>query len=50
VQIVKHRQGHKLEAVAIAKAHGSWRRLQQALDELGYQVPSKSDNREHVIR
>ena len=42
MQIVKHRQGDKLEAVAVAKAHGSWRRIQQALDELGYQVPNPS--------
>jgi hypothetical protein len=42
VQIVKHRQGNQLAAVAVAKAHGSWRRIQQALDELGYQVPNTS--------
>jgi ribosomal protein L37AE/L43A len=32
--VVKHRQGNKLAAVAVAKAHGSWRRIQPALDEL----------------
>jgi hypothetical protein len=26
----------------VAKAHGSWRRIQQGLDELGYWVPNPS--------
>lgn len=42
VQIVKRRQGNKLEAVTVAKAHGSWRRIQQALEVLGYQGPNTS--------
>ncbi len=28
--------------MTVAKAHGSWRRIQQALDELGYRVPNTS--------
>ncbi len=42
MQIVKHRRSNKLEAVAVVKAYGSWRRIQQALDDLGYQVPNTS--------
>lgn len=42
VQIVKHRQGHKLDSVEIRYTHGSRRRIQQALDEMGYKVPNTS--------
>ena len=42
VQIVKHHQGKKLESVAVCKAHGSWSRIQKALDSLGYTMPNTS--------
>lgn len=42
VQIVKHRSGYRLEQVEIRYAHGSKKRIEQALDRLGYQVPNTS--------
>ena len=42
VQVVKHRQGKKLESVDICKAHGSWSRIQKALDSMGYNMPNTS--------
>ena len=42
VQIVKHRSGYHLEQVEIRYAHGSKKRIGQALDRLGYQVPNTS--------
>jgi len=42
VQILKHRQGARLQEVEIRYTHGSQKRIQQALDELGYQVPNTS--------
>lgn len=42
VQIVKHRQGRQLKQVEIRYAHGSRRRIDQALDKLGYSVPNTS--------
>ncbi|WP_235108614.1 hypothetical protein [Acaryochloris sp. 'Moss Beach'] len=42
VQVIKHRQGQKLEAVEVSKAHGSWQRINQALDEIGYNIPNTS--------
>lgn len=40
--MVKHRQGQRLVDVDIVKAHGSWTRIQQGLDELGYNQPNTS--------
>lgn len=40
--MVKHRQGRKLESVDIHKAHGSWSRVNQALEQLGYNQPNTS--------
>ena len=42
VQIVKHRQGRKLKSVEIHYAHGSQKRIDQALTELGFNVPNTS--------
>jgi len=42
VQVVKHRQGHKLKSVEVFKAHGSWNRIEQSLTSLGYNVPNTS--------
>jgi IS1 family transposase/transposase-like protein len=42
VQIVKHRQGARLQELEIRYTHGTQKRIQQALTELGYQVPNTS--------
>ncbi len=42
VQIVKHRQGKKLQSVEIRYAHGSQKRINQALADLGFDVPNTS--------
>ena len=42
VQVIKHRQGTRLKEVEIRYTHGSRKRIQQALDELSYQVPNTS--------
>lgn len=42
VQIVKHQSGYRLKAVEIRYAHGSKKRIEQALDRLGYHVPKTS--------
>lgn len=42
VQIIKHRQGQRLTEVTIRYTHGSHKRVQQALAQLGYQVPNTS--------
>ncbi|MCO5189959.1 MAG: hypothetical protein M9918_17425 [Anaerolineae bacterium] len=42
VQVVKHRQGRQLHHVEIRYAHGSQRRINQALQKLGYCVPNTS--------
>jgi len=42
VQIVKHHSGRRLEQVEIRYAHGSQKRIAQALQRLGYQVPNTS--------
>jgi len=42
VQIVKHQSGYRLKAVEIRYAHGSKKRIEQALDRLGYHVPNTS--------
>lgn len=42
VQIVKHRQGARLQELEIRYTHGTQKRIRQALDELGYRVPNTS--------
>ena len=42
VQIIKHRQGMRLNALEIRYTHGSKKRIEQALNELGYSVPNTS--------
>jgi IS1 family transposase/transposase-like protein len=42
VQIIKHRKGMRLETLEIRYTHGSKKRIEQALDELGYNVPNTS--------
>ena len=42
MQVVKHRQGHKLETVEVRKAHGSWSCIEQALEQMGYNTPNTS--------
>ena len=42
VQIVKHQSGQRLQAVEIRYAHGSKKRIEQALERLGYNVPNTS--------
>ena len=42
VQIIKHRQGRKLDSVEIHYAHGSQKRITKALDELGFNIPNTS--------
>lgn len=40
VRIIKHRQGQRLTAVSIDFAHGSQKRICQALSDLGFQMPN----------
>lgn len=42
VQIIKRREGKRLIEVEIRYTHGSQKRAQQALDELGYETPNTS--------
>ncbi len=42
VQVVKVRQGGRVIGVEIRLAHGSWKRVQQELDQLGYAKPNLS--------
>jgi IS1 family transposase len=42
VQIIKHQSGYRLQAIEIRYAHGSKKRIEQALDRLGYNVPNTS--------
>ena len=42
VQVVKHQSGYRLEQVEIRYAHGSQKRIDQALTRLGYLVPNTS--------
>jgi IS1 family transposase/transposase-like protein len=42
VQIIKHRQGQRLQSIEIRYTHGSKKRIAQALLALGYQVPNTS--------
>jgi IS1 family transposase/transposase-like protein len=42
VQVIKHRQGKRLKSIEIRYTHGSQKRINQALLQLGYQVPNTS--------
>jgi hypothetical protein len=42
VQIIKHQSGYRLKEVEIRYVHGSKKRIEQALDRLGYNVPNTS--------
>ena len=42
VQIIKHRSGYRLNEVEVRRAHGSQKRVKQALTRLGYNVPNTS--------
>jgi IS1 family transposase/transposase-like protein len=42
VQIIKHQSGYRLEKVEIRYVHGSKKRIEQALERLGYNVPNTS--------
>jgi IS1 family transposase/transposase-like protein len=42
VQVVKERQGSRVISVETRLAHGSWKRVQQELDQLGYTTPNLS--------
>lgn len=42
VQVIKHRQGKRLKSIEIRYTHGSQKRIEQALIQLGYQVPNTS--------
>jgi len=42
VQIIKHQSGYRLKEVKIRYAHGSKKRIEQALNRLGYNVPNTS--------
>lgn len=42
VQIIKHRQGMRLNELEVRYTHGSKKRIEQALNELGYNVPNTS--------
>jgi IS1 family transposase/transposase-like protein len=42
VQIIKHRQGSRLEYIEIRYTHGSKTRIDQALSDLGYHEPNTS--------
>jgi len=42
VQIIKHRQGMRLNELEIRYTHGSKKRIEQALNQLGYNVPNTS--------
>ena len=42
VQIVKHQSGYRLKEVEIRYVHGSKKRIERALDRLGYNVPNTS--------
>ncbi len=40
MQIVKHQNGYRFKEVEIRYVHGSKKRIQQALERLGYNVPN----------
>ena len=42
VQIVKHQSGRRLESVEVRYAHGSKKRIDEALESLGFTVPNTS--------
>lgn len=42
VQVIKHRQGSRLKEVEIRYTHGSQKRIQEAIEEIGCNVPNTS--------
>jgi len=42
VQVIKHRQGKRLQSIEIRYTHGSQKRIGKALNHLGYHVPNTS--------
>lgn len=42
VQVIKHRQGKRLQSIEIRYTHGSQKRIDQALNHLGYRFPNTS--------
>lgn len=42
VQIIKHQSGYRLKEVTIRYAHGSKKRIEQALERFSYNVPNTS--------
>ena len=42
VQIIKHQSGYRLKEIEIRYAHGSKKRIELALERLGYHVPNTS--------
>jgi IS1 family transposase len=42
VQVIKHRQGSRLKEIEIRYAHGSQKRIQQAIQEIGCRVANTS--------
>ncbi len=42
VQVIKQRRGTRVVAVETRLAHGTWKRVQQELDQLGYTKPNLS--------
>ena len=42
VQIIKHHSGRRLESIEIRYTHGSKKRIDQALNQLGFNVPNTS--------
>lgn len=40
VQVIKHRQGKRLQSIEIRYTHGSQKRIEKALNHLGYHVPN----------
>lgn len=42
VQVIKHRKGKRLQSIEIRYTHGSQKRIEKALNHLGYHVPNTS--------
>jgi IS1 family transposase/transposase-like protein len=42
VQVIKHRQGKRVVDIEVRHTHGSQKRVDQALEQLGYSVPNTS--------
>ena len=42
VQVIKHRQGKRLQSIEIRYTHGSQKRIEKSLNQLGYHLPNTS--------